>query len=230
MRGREAGSRGWDPWGVTRLRLPTRLRRIRRLPGIGVGVAVAVVAFLLIAGGLDESEDPGSSQTAPSERAGDAGPSGIDPSARGGDDVTRAEAAPRDSFDVEAKVLEVIDGDTIVASIAGEEERIRYIGIDTPETDTSGQVGECYAAEATRLNEKLVGGRTVQLEFDEELRDRFGRLLAYVTADGRRVNEELVRSGSATTLTIEPNTARATRLAELETAAGRAGRGLWGAC
>jgi micrococcal nuclease len=111
----------------------------------------------------------------------------------------------------------------------GRTEDVRYIGIDTPEVDPSIGV-ECFGAEASDLNRRLVAGRTVRLVFDDELRDRYGRLLAYVHARGRFVNAELVRRGFARTLTIPPNDTHASLFARLERAAGRVGRGLWDVC
>ena len=98
-----------------------------------------------------------------------------------------------------AKLVRVIDGDTIRARVAGVEERVRYIGIDTPERDQ-----RCFI-EATRLNERLLRRGRLRLEFDAERRDRFGRLLAYVYAGDTFVNLQLVRRGVADPLTIEPN-------------------------
>ena len=87
-----------------------------------------------------------------------------------------------------AKVTVVIDGDTI--EIEGGE-TVRYIGIDTPETD------ECYGPEATEANRELVEGKEVILIRDIENRGKYDRLLRYVIADGRFVNAELVRLGYA---------------------------------
>jgi len=87
-----------------------------------------------------------------------------------------------------AHVSVVIDGDTI--EIEGGE-RVRYIGIDTPETD------ECYGPEATEANRELVEGKEVILIRDIENRDKYERLLRYVIADGRFANAELVRLGYA---------------------------------
>lgn len=129
-----------------------------------------------------------------------------------------------------AEVMRVIDGDTIEVSIEGRVEDVRYIGVDTPESVAPGEPVECFGREASELNERLVAGRRVRLEFDRERRDRYGRLLAYVHAGDRFVNAELVRRGYAHTLTIEPNDSRAGLLARLERVAGRAGRGLWDAC
>ena len=131
---------------------------------------------------------------------------------------------------VKARVIRVIDGDTIEVSIAGSSEDVRYIGVDTPETVKPETPVQCYGPQASAENHRLVGGRAVRLVFDRERRDTYGRLLAYVHADSRFVNAALVRRGYARTLTIPPNTAHASLLRRLEAGAGQDGRGLWGAC
>jgi micrococcal nuclease len=129
-------------------------------------------------------------------------------------------------------VVRVVDGDTIVVRLDGRDERVRYIGIDTPESVSPDQPVECYGKAAARENRRLVAGRTVTLTFDREERDRYGRLLAYVrrVADGMFVNAELVRLGYASTLRIAPNVRYAGKFAALERDARRAHRGLWGSC
>ena len=129
-----------------------------------------------------------------------------------------------------ARVLRVVDGDTIIVRLGGRRERVRYIGIDTPESVAPDRPVECYGHAAAAENRRLVGGRTVTLSTDVERRDRYGRLLAYVRVDGRLVNAELVRRGFATTLEIAPNLRQAGRLRALERQARRARRGLWAAC
>jgi micrococcal nuclease len=134
-----------------------------------------------------------------------------------------------------ARVLRVVDGDTILVRIPGSparRERVRYIGIDTPESVAPDQPVECYGRASAKENRRLVEGRTVTLTTDRELRDRYGRLLAYVrrAQDGLFVNAELVRGGFATTLRIPPNVRYAARFRALEREARRAQRGLWGAC
>jgi micrococcal nuclease len=124
----------------------------------------------------------------------------------------------------------VIDGDTIVVSLDGGQESVRYIGVDTPETAKPGAPPECFADEATEINRDLLEDGPIRLRFDRERRDRYGRLLAYVYAGPTLLNAELARRGVARTLTIEPNTARAGLLARLEARAARNARGLWGAC
>jgi micrococcal nuclease len=116
--------------------------------------------------------------------------------------------------------------------VGGREERVRYIGIDTPESVRRGTPVECFARRAAAENARLVDGRRVRLEPDAEARDRYGRLLAYVfrVEDGRMVNDSLVRGGYAVPLTIPPNDRYAERFEHAAEAARDSGRGLWGAC
>ena len=137
-----------------------------------------------------------------------------------------------------AHVTHVVDGDTIDVTLAGgDEETVRYIGIDTPETVKPNTPVQCGGPRAHAVNETLVGGRTVTLRFDAERRDVYGRLLAYVYLPGAGsggrplfVNAELARRGLARTLTIPPNDSFAALFARLAARAGAAGRGLWGRC
>lgn len=129
-----------------------------------------------------------------------------------------------------AVVSRVVDGDTVEVRLGGETEDVRYIGVDTPETVKPGAPVDCFGPQASAFNHRLVEGRRVRLVLGEERRDVYGRLLAYVYLGDRFVNAELVRRGLARTLTIPPNDRYAARLKQLEIAASRAGRGLWGAC
>jgi micrococcal nuclease len=132
-----------------------------------------------------------------------------------------------------AEVVRVVDGDTIVVSIGGQEERVRLIGIDAPESVRPDTPVECWGEEASvTTTDLLPEGTPIRLERDVEARDRFDRLLAYVhrSADGLFVNLELARLGAADSLTIEPNTAYEDQIAGAVADARRAGRGLWGAC
>ncbi len=123
-----------------------------------------------------------------------------------------------------------MDGDTIHVRIAGSREKVRYIGIDTPESVRPGTPVECFAKAAAAHNARLVAGRRVRLVTDVDERDRFGRLLAYVYVGDRMVNAELVRDGYATQLTVPPNVRHAALFRRLARAAREAGRGLWAAC
>lgn len=132
-----------------------------------------------------------------------------------------------------ARVTRVVDGDTIRVAIAGSEERVRLIGIDTPETQGAGGLRECFGAEASRrLAELVPPGTDVRLVRDVEARDRYDRLLAYVyrSSDRLFVNLAMAREGYATTLTYPPNVAHADELVAAVRTAREAGRGLWGRC
>lgn len=129
-----------------------------------------------------------------------------------------------------ALVTRVVDGDTIEVRLDGATEDVRYIGVDTPETVKPGAPVDCFGPQASRFNHDLVEGRRVRLVFGVERRDHYGRLLSYVYLGRRFVNAELLARGFGRTLTIAPNDRFAGRFKRLEIAAGRAGRGLWGAC
>jgi micrococcal nuclease len=145
--------------------------------------------------------------------------------------VTRRDQ-PRATTFGRAEVVRVVDGDTIRVRLDGRTERVRYIGVDTPESVKPGTPVQCFAEAASSLNRRLVEGRTVRLVADVEARDRYGRLLAYVyrRPDGLFVNAELARRGYARPLTIPPDVRFAERFQALADAARRARRGLWAAC
>ena len=115
--------------------------------------------------------------------------------------------------------MSVTDGDTIRAMVGGTEERIRYIGMDTPER------GRPCFSEATDANRRILSRGKLRLEYDVERRDRYGRLLAYVYAGDTFVNAELVEQGFARRYTVPPNVLHAGTFGRLERAARRAGRG-----
>ena len=139
-----------------------------------------------------------------------------------------APTAPNPQF---AQVVKVVDGDTIrVRFVSGAVGPVRYIGIDTPELEPRAGRPTCFAEEAKRENERLVGGKRVRLRFDKERKDRFDRLLAYVYAGDTFVNEALVAGGFAEPLAIKPNVRHAGRFAALAANARAADRGRWNAC
>jgi len=128
-----------------------------------------------------------------------------------------------------ATVVKVVDGDTIHVRLGGRTEKVRYIGMDTPETHHPTKHEQPGGREATAINCRLVEGKTVRLELDVQERDRYGRLLAYVYVGDVMVNAELVRLGYAQVMTIPPNVAHQSRFVKLQREAREAGRGLWGA-
>ncbi len=117
-----------------------------------------------------------------------------------------------------SRVARVIDGDTIELANG---DRVRYIGIDTPER------GEPFFGNATRLNRSLVEGKRIRLMRDVSEKDRFGRLLRYVYVDDILVNAELVREGYARALEYEPDVRFFACFAALEQEALDQQRGMW---
>jgi len=130
---------------------------------------------------------------------------------------------------VAATVVRVVDGDTIRVSIEGQEYRVRYIGIDTPETVDPRRPVQCFGQEASERNRQLVEGKTVSLEKDVSDVDGFGRLLRYVWVEGQMVNAALVEEGYALASTYPPDVKNAELFASLQAEARDAARGLWGA-
>lgn len=122
-----------------------------------------------------------------------------------------------------AKVTRVIDGDTIVID-TGEE--VRYIGMNTPETETS----ECFATEASEVNENLVLGKTVRLEKDVSETDKYGRLLRYVYVGDTFIDDYLVKNGDARVMTVPPDTKYKDEFLQSENYAKENNLGLWGKC
>lgn len=132
-----------------------------------------------------------------------------------------------------AVVGSVVDGDTIEVTFGGgPDERLRLLGIDTPETVKPNAPVDCFGPEASAATKHLlVPGTTVIVQRDTEARDRYGRLLGYVwRTDGTFVNRVLVVDGFARTLSIAPNTAHRADLAAAAAEARAAGRGLWSSC
>ncbi|RIK10486.1 MAG: nuclease [Acidobacteria bacterium] len=129
-------------------------------------------------------------------------------------------------------VVKVIDGDTIDVARPGEtaKERIRLIGVDTPETKDPRKPVQCFGKEASEFTSRLIG-RTVWLEYDVERKDRYGRTLAHVFLDdGAFFNLILAEEGYAQPLTIPPNVRYADRFVEGARKAREEGRGLWSSC
>jgi micrococcal nuclease len=142
----------------------------------------------------------------------------------------RGEAAPSNG---EGVVTRVVDGDTLHVRLGGTTEKVRLIGINTPETHGSGGLKECYGQEATkRMTQLAPVGTKVRLVRDVEARDRYGRLLAYVyrARDGLFLAVAMAKEGFADALSIKPNVAHAGEIAEAVEQARAANRGVWRHC
>jgi micrococcal nuclease len=141
--------------------------------------------------------------------------------------------APVTTLVANATLVRVIDGDTIDVMIDGREERVRLIGIDTPETKKPETPIECFGPEASEFTHSLLPeGAALHLERDVEARDPFGRLLAYAyrVEDGLFVNMEIIARGYARPLTIPPNVGHADEFVAASRAAREADAGLWRGC
>jgi micrococcal nuclease len=107
-------------------------------------------------------------------------------------------------------------------------EKLRYIGIDTPETKHPRKPVEYFGKEASAVNTKLVSGKDILVEFDVVKRDKYGRLLGYVfLPDGTFINAELVKQGYAKVYTYPPNVRYAALFRQLQAEAVKQRRGLW---
>lgn len=146
------------------------------------------------------------------------------------------------ALELAAKVLRVIDGDTLKVEVEGHSESVRLIGIDTPESKAnakalkdSARSGEELAAivlqgrKAAGFARSLVRkGDVVRLETDVQQRDKYRRLLAYVyLRDGSMLNESIVRAGYASLMTIPPNVKHQERFLKAFRDARENHRGLW---
>jgi micrococcal nuclease len=126
-----------------------------------------------------------------------------------------------------AFVRKVVDGDTVVVSYGGHSDKVRILGIDSPEK------GRCYASQATAETKRLAGGKYVKLVRDgsQAARDRYGRILAYVIAPTGDVGLALVRGGFAKVYVFDSTPfARTASYRRAENAAKASSRGLWASC
>jgi endonuclease YncB( thermonuclease family) len=135
-----------------------------------------------------------------------------------GDD---ADAADDPEGTATIRAMEIVDGDTLRVSDRGDEETVRLIGINTPES------GECFADEATDALTALVGTKPLRLLSDTSDLDRYGRRLRYVEVDGQDVGAALIEGGFAIARRYAPDVARQDAYAALQNDAQVQGRGLW---
>lgn len=133
---------------------------------------------------------------------------------------------------VNNRVTKVVDGDTVELATG---ERVRYIGIDTPESVDPRKPVQCFAREAAERNKQLVLGKPVRLEKDISQTDRYGRLLRYVYVTNEAgeevfINETLVREGYAFASSFPPDIKYQAVFKEAEREARDNKLGLWGSC
>lgn len=131
------------------------------------------------------------------------------------------------------QVIAAIDGDTIRIATDTGEEKVRLLGIDTPEVDPTRGGPECYGPEASKQTKELVEGQSVTLEIDSSQgeRDTYGRLLAYVRLEnGALVNEILLEEGYAYEYTFNEPYLYQKEFKIAERSAQQNNLGVWQAC
>ncbi|MGZ6004682.1 MAG: thermonuclease family protein [Candidatus Saccharimonadales bacterium] len=129
-------------------------------------------------------------------------------------------------------VVEFVDGDTIVVNMAGSNETLRFIGVDTPETHDPRKAVQCFGQAAAKFTKDLIGSNDVRLASDplSTNRDRYNRLLRYIyLPDGRLVNAEIIKQGYGFAYLGFPFT-KSDEFHHYELDARQANRGLWSAC
>ena len=125
-----------------------------------------------------------------------------------------------------------VDGDTLAVKMNGKVEKVRFIGVDTPETKKPNSPVQCYGHEASDFTKTLVGNQKVRLVSDPQStdRDRYDRLLRYVyLPDGRMVEEETIKNGYGFAYVQFPFT-KSDEFSGLQARAKSTSKGLWGKC
>ncbi len=128
------------------------------------------------------------------------------------------------------EVTKVTDGDTIHILMNNKDEKVRLIGINTPETVDPRRKVECFGKEASKRMKELASGEIVRLEYDESqnIRDAYDRILAYVyLEDGQMINRKMIAEGYAYEYTYLKPYKYQTEFRELQSLARNSGRGLW---
>lgn len=180
---------------------------------IGIAVAITISIFLLGAlFGGSQPLQPSPPQDAVSENT---------PSQQ------KETLLPTKINDGTILVTRVIDGDTI--EIEGGQ-KVRYIGIDTPETVDPRKPVQCFGVEASNRNKQLVEGKRVRLEKDVNETDKYGRLVRYVYVGKTFVNLALVQEGFAYSYTYPPDVKYQDQFIEAQRVAREGKRGLWSVC
>lgn len=202
-----------------------RLDRRALAAVVAVLLLVALIASFAGGGSCETETQPSSGETEGTVLGSPASSAPTDTTSPTG--AVTAVGVPESA--VAATLLQVVDGDTIRVRMSdGNEEKVRYIGIDAPEIAHEDSAGEYLGDEATDHNAELLASGPLYLQTDVDERDDFGRLLAYVWAGQVFVNERMVADGFARAHNYPPNTARQETLWTAHDAAREAGVGIWG--
>ncbi|MBQ3455722.1 MAG: thermonuclease family protein [Synergistaceae bacterium] len=139
---------------------------------------------------------------------------------------------------VPAVIVRAVDGDTAVVKVDGQEKRVRFLGVDTPETVHPNKPVQFYGKEASNFTKESLNGRRVWLEYDSNPQDRYGRHLAYIwlknpatinesTMRESMFNAKLLLGGYAKVMIIKPNKRYETEFKKFQEEAKRARLGVW---
>lgn len=180
----------------------------KQLTGIATSVAIVTLAFLLDKFEfIDINEYLSAAQT---------------------ESETEIQENQITSDDILYEVVRVVDGDTFVVNYNGENEKVRLIGVDTPESvhpdeEKNTEFGDTVSS----YSKEMLTGKQVKLEFDVDERDQYGRLLAYVYIDGQMYNKLLLQKGYAKLATYPPNVKYVDDFKALQAEARENKVGLW---
>lgn len=129
---------------------------------------------------------------------------------------------------IPVQVLNVVDGDTIKVKVDGKSETVRFLLVDTPESVHPNKPVQPFSKEASKHTENMLSGSNVELELGIGERDKYGRLLAYVYADGKSVQKSLLEKGLARVAYVfEPNTKYVDDYEKIQKQAQKEGIGIW---
>lgn len=139
---------------------------------------------------------------------------------------------------VQAVIVRAVDGDTAVVKIDGQEKRVRFLGVDTPETVHPNKPVQFFGKEASNFTKESLNGRRVWLEYDSNPQDRYGRHLAYIwlknpatinesTMRESMFNAKLLLGGYAKVMIIKPNKRYESEFKKFQEEAKRARLGVW---
>jgi micrococcal nuclease len=136
---------------------------------------------------------------------------------------------------VPAVVVDLLDGDTAIVRAGAATESVRFVGIDTPEISHEGKPAACFGTDATEITRRLLGDGRLTLTIAAEARDRYGRVLGYLTpatgpAAGGDLATAIAAAGAARQLRIAPNVANASGVVRATALAKQRRLGLWARC
>ena len=156
----------------------------------------------------------------------------------GGESVFNVGNDSGDQDFVQAVIVRAVDGDTAVVKIDGQEKRVRFLGVDTPETVHPNKPVQFYGKEASSFTKESLNGRRVWLEYDSNPQDRYGRHLAYIWLNNpKTINESTIREnmfnarlllgGYAKVMIIKPNRRYETEFSKFQEEARNKKLGVW---